>query len=601
MSRFHIAEVGAGERLAGWLPLKLVDGVNIISGPSNHGKSTVLRCIAFVLGAPALPQAVVERELEVVYLRLEDGEKGWITLERAIVSGKKKSTGARKVHVESNLPHIYTGDYAVRGGGYSTLLLSLFGIKGPRKLVMNAGWETRPLEFWQLLAFIYIDENRIMDVGRSPLWPRESNEVLTLTILWLLLTGDDLKEALPPKNGGDLRKRIREREADISYLRRKYATLIDGESTDTVFPTEDDLLARMAEILKEGEAVEAKLQAASTRNQALLKEMVAVNMALETQCLSVDQFEKLRTRYQSDYDRMAFLAQGQYQGQLSLVLEKCPVCGGPLMAEAGDLSATQKEMARLTAKLSDLDETLGSLRGQMAQLTGQQDALVAEQAAVADLIATRLTPRAADLSLRLERYRALLKARMDRYAQDTERAKVAAEIEALERETDAPIPPFDPRELYKWEAWKALDAAITPLVADSGYPGAREVRLSLSDLDLVVGGKPRAGEGEGYGAFLATLLLFGLMKHLGEAGAYAPHLLMVDSPIKALKEAPGDAVGTAEGMKAGLFRTLLAGCGDNQIIIVENELPEGVDYSGVNRITFGEAGGWDGFLVQDML
>lgn len=49
------------------------------------------------------------------------------------------------------------------------------------------------------------------------------------------------------------------------------------------------------------------------------------------------------------------------------------------------------------------------------------------------------------------------------------------------------------------------------------------------------------------------------------------------------------------GMKAGFFRTLIEDCGDNQIIIMENELPEGVDYSGVHLVPFGEDGGREGF------
>ncbi|MEG1433259.1 hypothetical protein [Eubacterium sp.] len=185
---------------------------------------------------------------------------------------------------------------------------------------------------------------------------------------------------------------------------------------------------------------------------------------------------------------------------------------------------------------------------------------------------------------------------MERYAEDTQRMEVAEEIKALEGVVDVPIAPFDPRALYKWEAWNALETAIAPLVANSGYPGAQDVRLFLGTLDLVVNGKSRSGEGKGYGAFLGTLFLFGLMKHLGEAGTYAPHLLMVDSPILTLKERPGDARGTAEGMKVGLFRTLMDHCGENQVIVVENELPQGVDFRGVHTITFGEEDGRNGFL-----
>ena len=52
------------------------------------------------------------------------------------------------------------------------------------------------------------------------------------------------------------------------------------------------------------------------------------------------------------------------------------------------------------------------------------------------------------------------------------------------------------------------------------------------------------------------------------------------------------------GMKTSLFRYIIENCGDNQVIIAENEIPEDVDYSRANLIEFtlGEGIGRYGFL-----
>lgn len=44
-------------------------------------------------------------------------------------------------------------------------------------------------------------------------------------------------------------------------------------------------------------------------------------------------------------------------------------------------------------------------------------------------------------------------------------------------------------------------------------------------------------------------------------------------------------------MRAGLIRYIIENCGQNQVIIAENELPENVDYSKAHLITFSQEEG----------
>ena len=79
------------------------------------------------------------------------------------------------------------------------------------------------------------------------------------------------------------------------------------------------------------------------------------------------------------------------------------------------------------------------------------------------------------------------------------------------------------------------------------------------------------------------------MKYLEEHGMYALHLLVLDSPILSLKEKKyeiKEAEVATVGMKTALFRYMIENCGENQVIIAENELPAGVDYSKANMLTF---------------
>lgn len=54
-------------------------------------------------------------------------------------------------------------------------------------------------------------------------------------------------------------------------------------------------------------------------------------------------------------------------------------------------------------------------------------------------------------------------------------------------------------------------------------------------------------------------------------------------------------------MRESLFRYIVDNCGDNQIIIAENEIPDGVNYSTANLIEFtmDESVGRYGFLLSE--
>ena len=75
-------------------------------------------------------------------------------------------------------------------------------------------------------------------------------------------------------------------------------------------------------------------------------------------------------------------------------------------------------------------------------------------------------------------------------------------------------------------------------------------------------------------------------------------MLILDSPILTLKEKVRKDELADPGMRTSLFRYMVDNCGDNQIIIAENEIPSAIDYSTAHLIEFtqDETQGVYGFL-----
>lgn len=170
-----------------------------------------------------------------------------------------------------------------------------------------------------------------------------------------------------------------------------------------------------------------------------------------------------------------------------------------------------------------------------------------------------------------------------------------------ENEEDGESAKFKGRELINKDTWKVLSDNLNSMIKECGYPNSPESRLNIDTLDVVVGGKFKKDQGKGYRAYLNTIMLFNLMKYLEENAIYAPHLLILDSPILSLKEKKHkitEKEKATPGMRESLFKYIVNHYGKNQVIIAENEIPEGVDYSFVNLIeyTTDEREGTYGFL-----
>jgi hypothetical protein len=71
--------------------MKFVAGANVISGLSDTGKSYILRCVDFVLGAESMTKKIDEDEgYDTVYLEFSNAEGQFLTLVRHLTGGDIK-------------------------------------------------------------------------------------------------------------------------------------------------------------------------------------------------------------------------------------------------------------------------------------------------------------------------------------------------------------------------------------------------------------------------------------------------------------------------------------------------------------------------------
>jgi hypothetical protein len=192
-------------------------------------------------------------------------------------------------------------------------------------------------------------------------------------------------------------------------------------------------------------------------------------------------------------------------------------------------------------------------------------------------------PEANRLRKSLEDYKRTIKlqeeiAALDAFSEDfsADRFEKYSEDESQEK--------LDAKKLFDKSVFNRLSSAVNRAVRECKYPDYQIAGVNPKLFDIAVNNKDKKHEGKGYKAFLNSLFAFEIMKLLDSEGKHAPRLLVLDSPILSLKEDVD--VPATEGMKVSLLNHIIENCGDCQVIIAENDIPDSVDYTGVNLIRF---------------
>lgn len=293
---------------------------------------------------------------------------------------------------------------------------------------------------------------------------------------------------------------------------------------------------------------------------------------------------------------------GEAKGSQRKKVVKCPFCDSSMQDKQEQriayAQASQVELDRITMQLDDLKEAEKDIQQEICVLEAQLQELNRQNNEITIMISRGLKPKAGQLRDMLESYKRIVQIKHELSAVDAMSVDLNSDAFEREMEEEGEKVVFKPMEHIDMERWKQWSDTFEMIVKECNYPNCGTARISPDTYDAIVNGKHKSDEGKGYRAFLNSIVLFSLMKTLEGGGAYRPAMLILDSPILTLKEKVRKDELADPGMRTSLFRYMVDNCGDNQIIIAENEIPSAVDYSTAHLIEFtqDETQGVYGFL-----
>jgi hypothetical protein len=572
--------------------LEFDDGLNIIYGASNTGKSFVSKTILFMLGAStSLPPTDEIPAYDAVWLGITLGDEGEFTLYRATQGGHLKLyLGLVRQALPGEGEVLRQAHDSRRSDTVSHRLLDVIGL-AKKWVVRDGNGKKDSLSIRLLSKYAVVAEDDIISED-SPVFSSGSpaDRTFERNLFKLLLTGKDDAAAVT------LPKEVERKAAKAAKIELvdEMLTQLDAELGKAP-PDEQETKAQLKRLDASTDGLQIRLQTAQSeldgfvvqRRSALDRARELKERANELD-LTLQRFAKLQAVYTSDLERLHSIEEGGYV-LAAMASRDCPVCGAPpgaqthnhaaeeivmahtaAAAEARKIEREQRELAHVVASLEaeaiGLRRTLQKLEDDAKALDGDIERLRPQEASLRDSYETYNTTRASVIKV------------LDLFERRTKLAARRAEIGAAPTRREANAPPVGPDSTTLFEFGETVKAVLTAWK----FPGAEKVQFDGSTNDITIGGKPRSANGKGVRAVLHAAFNVAVVVHCIDNKLPYSGFLVLDTPLLTYREPltskHGELSQDEQALKASSlaehFYKHLASLKDQvQILVIENSDP----------------------------
>lgn len=582
------------------------EGLNVVSGPSDTGKTFIVQCIDYMLGGKDVPEPIPEAaQYETVRLTLsvsvDDDE---VVLERSIRGGNFKLV--RPEQADEILAAKHT---AGNKASVSQYLLSLSGLNG-KKVRKNKEGVTREVSFRDLARLIVVDEETIISKTSPALTGQHTTGTAESAVFRLLLTGVDDGALISSEDP----KVAKGRQAGKVEMLDLLLNQTKGRIAEMQLP--DDVQAwqgQLAQIETLFEAAQKELaveQQSAAQLEGKRRAELSSLRQLESRSGVLRELQRrfalLEQQYLSDLRRLESIAEaGARLGQMNE--ERCPVCGATAehqehehqKADAAPEDVAQSclvEAAKIRLLISDLHLTRADNDREIARLDGLSAEAKERVRAVATQLTEMLKPRVEVALLRLresQTHRDIYRRALELHGRVNELQSLLADLGLAAPGKGAEL---ESARVRSDEA-ETFSQEVESLLRAWHFPGLDRVTFSESDQDIVISGRTRASHGKGVRAIAHAAFNLALLKSCLKAEMPHPGFALIDSPLVVYREPDTDEGGFSHDVKDAFYRSIAEDFRASQVIIFENEDPPSDLGADANVIRFtGASHGRQGFI-----
>ena len=573
--------------------IELSNGVNIIYGPSNTGKTYIVKCIDYMFGSEREP---IDISTGYQYIKIiVRTQCGTITMSRKI--------GENKIEVSSKDNNVLSGKYATKASRtnydktINSVWLSLIGINDLHLVISNENYKKQILSWRTFSHMFMLTETKIISEYSAILSGRDTSNTAVIASLIFLLSGQDFAETETKDT-----KEIKEakKNAVKAYINKELFRLSERNQELLAQLKENpniDIAVEIEKIMAEISTNEKRINSSIEENQKILAQLYEKNENLSECNVLLNRYDELTTQYDADLKRLNFIVDGEANLNASFSTH-CPFCDGEVVVKKNQnyIDAAKSDYKKIKLQAKDLESASKELRSEKLSLEQEIGTLMAKKKSMEELIEKELKPQVFNLKEKLSAYKDAIECQKE--IDILKKLSEQKTADMIENDTDEESElKFKVKEHLDYSFINELSNGIKSFLENCNYDNLLSVIFDKADMDIVINGKKKSSNGKGYNAYFNSVVAIVLSRYMESKAKYSPDFLVLDSPILSLKE--NETKKPSETMRNTLFENIVDNQKGIQTIVIENEIPE-INYKDANIIHFTKEknNGRYGFLLD---
>ena len=593
------------------------EGLNVIAGASDTGKSFAFECINFILGSSEVPSCPPEAKgYQTVFIEIKDScQQEVFTLKRDFSKDNYKSIFI-----------CYSAYKAIRQGTFEKLSVSHKANKSLSKKLLDmcdcpyetviakkAKGTTQSFTFRSFIPMIMMGELRVTE-KHSAIYrinPKGSNSsTAELTSFQTVISGRDYEKKEKEVSPEIIKAKLRGQIEELSYMIDELRTENAGLEAQDKIRDGQDIVEKIKEINEFIDCKKEEVKKYETEYEQLQSKSGEIRRKIFRLNDNIDKFHLLKKNYLSDLERLEFIFDAHDLTQ-QLIDVECPICHSPMRVEDAESSndyfiALSSERTKIEIQISELDDTILDLQNEVKEKERSLEDITLKSELISQELNAILLPI---ISEKVAEVQALLdiQEQVNIVLRNSEKVKkyndriseLTNKIDNTKEDKGNEIEPVAESYLT------GLCNEISALLKECNFIGKEEkVEFNNRTHDLEIDGKPKASYGKGARAIINSVFLLGIMNYCLERDLCHPGVVVLDSPLTTYKEKDkkngenDESVG--QGIKEKFYKMLADEGTSKQIIIFDNAEPDEEVKGKINYLHFsGEAKiGRKGFIPE---
>lgn len=566
--------------------INFTDGLNIIQGRSNTGKTWILKCIYYLFSSDTRPYSPLTgyTDIEGIFLTRRYGR---ITMSRKldeeVVTVNAESEEVEDGEYDTNYTRKTSPRYL------NDLWLRIIGLDETIEVPKTARYARERMSWTNIASVFFADENEI-DKSESIVIKDQRYETPLIASLYFLLTGD-YKKGIPEITKPEVA--TAKKKAVIDYIEEQVASLTE-KRVSYIMQLEElaglDIEREIQELSDHIQEVQREIKELIEENTAIVRQMAEYQQEDANCRVLLDRYESLISQYKADLQRLDFISKGEKAVKGLPRNGICPFCGGELHPEEDDnyVEAINAEVKRIAAELAVIVATENSVREEQETIRASIEELQARRADVNDAL-NKKNREIQNYRSGLQRFKdyTTLQTGID-FVNDQLAILGQKKVAELQKKKNPPL--YHAKQEFEEEVGMGFNVLLNRILKECNYRNAGYASWDFGTFDILMDGVPKSeDQGKGYRSFLNSVVALMLYEYFNSDKVFIkPGFLMIDTPLLGFDENE-DEFGD-NTIKNGLYQYFINHQGSGQVIIVDNlnVIPEDIDFKskGVNVVTY---------------